>query len=117
MRRKVAAIVILIGVVLVGQKLVGSFEHAPVPVEVRYLLPPGTTGLDVVVTPTGGGPARAQLTSTDPGREVISHSRLPSGDNAFAITLAFGEVRRTVTRTIEAQRDAVVRIDLSHENP
>ncbi len=113
MRRKVALIVLLVGVVLVGGKLMGTFDRSPVPLEVHYLVPRDTAAVEVVVSPPAGGAAVATFENRDPGEDVVSHPRLPAGDNAFAITLvdrAGG--RRIVTRTVEARRDAVVRIDL-----
>lgn len=104
---------LLVGVVLVGGKLVGQLDRGPVPLEVHYLVPRDTAAVEVLVSPPAGGEAIATFESRDPSEDVVSHTRLPAGDNAFAITLVdrAGE-RRTVTRMVEARRDAVIRIDL-----
>jgi hypothetical protein len=107
-------IVLFVGVVLVGGKLLGQFDKGPVPLEVHYLVPAGTAAVEVVVSPPSGGAAVATFESHDPGPDVVSHSRLPAGDNDFAITLVDGiGGRRTLNRTVEVRRDAVVRIDLT----
>ena len=55
MRRKVALIVLAVGAVLVGGKLVGSVDKGPVPLEVHFLVPPGIAAVEVVVSSPAGG--------------------------------------------------------------
>jgi hypothetical protein len=111
--RKVASLIALIALLLVGGKYVFHvFDSGPVPVEIHYLLgdPPVASGLDVQL----GQDAHFETTLVSP--DVVQKTRLPSGERRAAITMISrsGE-RHTVYRSIEVQRDAVIKVDLSHE--
>ena len=115
MRKKVALLILMVGAVAVGAKMFGDVGKGPVPVEIHYLLPAGDS-VEVVAAPVTGGPATATFSGS--GAEAVSHTRLPGGDVDLAITLvAPSGARRTVHRTVTAERNAKIRIDLSREGP
>ncbi len=118
-RKKIAQLVLLVGVILVGGHFVQSCDHAPVAVEIHYLLgdPPICSGLEVIVEPGGpsGGPAVDHFQTTLIAPDVRQATRLPPGDNTLSITLVAGDARHTVKRTITVVEHAVIRLDLSHE--
>ena len=108
----------LVGALLVGAYLFDSGSRGPVPVEIHYMLgdPPVATELEVVFTrEAGGGPvARFQTQLVAP--DVKQITRLPAGRHVMDITmLTPGGQRRRVQRTIEAVRDAVIRLELAFE--
>jgi hypothetical protein len=116
--RKLVTIAVLVGAVVLGGRLLGVLGRGPVPLEIHYLLgdPPGCVALEVVATPVGADEAAGSFATSIIGRDVIQRTRLPGGEERLDITLVGASgARRTVRRTIVAERDAVVRIDLSRE--
>ncbi len=114
--RRIASLVVLIGALLVGAQLFNAASHGPVPVEIHYLLgdPPVASGLDVVFSPAGGGPAVARFETRLVGPDVKQTTRLPAGAQVMDITIVGpGGERHSIQRTIEASRGAVIRLDLS----
>jgi hypothetical protein len=114
--RKIVSIVVLLGLVLVGGRLLGLYGAAPVPVEIHYLLgdPPAAAGLEV--TFRRGDDVVARFETRLVGPDVAQKTRLPAGEDHLDITLvAANGARRTVQRTITAERDARIRLDLSRE--
>jgi hypothetical protein len=112
--------VVLIGALLVGAQLFTSTSRGPVPVEIHYLLgdPPRVARLEVGVTPETGGEHVARFESELLGPDVKQITRLPAGRHVMDITMigANGS-RRTVQRTIEATRGAVIRLELARDAP
>jgi hypothetical protein len=118
--RKLAGLVLLVGAVLIGGKLLGAFQSGPVPIEIHYLLgdPPVAAALEVVAAREGGGPAVGRFETTLVGPDVKQATRLPGGRQTLDITLVSAAGgRHTVQRTLDVERGAVVRIDLSREHP
>ena len=116
--RKIVSMIVLVGVVLVAGRLLGVFGEGPLPLEIHYLLgdPPVCAALEVTFTPAGTGEVAATFATRLVGPDVKHSTRLPGGDERLDITLIAADgARRTVTRTILAQRNAVVRLDLSRE--
>jgi hypothetical protein len=116
--RKLVSLVALVGLILVGTKFFGVFTGGPVAVEIHYGLgePPVADALEVAFVPAGGDAPVARFETKLVGPDVAEHTRLPSGPHRLEITLiGAGGARRTVERTIEVQRNAVIRIDLSRE--
>jgi hypothetical protein len=114
--RKIVSMVVLVGLVLVGGRLLGVYGAGPVPVEIHYLLgdPPVASELDV--TFRRGDYVVARFETKLVGPDVAHKTRLPAGDDRLDITLvAANGARRTVQRTITAERDARIRLDLSRE--
>jgi hypothetical protein len=114
-RRRLAGLVFLLGLVVVGSKLFGSWSEASVPVEIHYRLgnPPIATAIEVEI---GRGTARFDTTLVAP--DIVQKTRLPAGPQKLEITLVFADgARHTVHRVIDARRDAVVWLDLSREGP
>jgi hypothetical protein len=110
--RKIASLVVLVVLLLVGGKLFQSWSAGPVPVEIHYLLgdPPVAAGLEVTAGPY------AHFETTLVGPDVVDKTHLPAGPHRLEITMLAPNGRRyTVYRTIEAARNAVIRIDLSRE--
>jgi hypothetical protein len=116
--RKALSLVALVGLLAVGARFFGLFGSAPVPVEIHYLLgdPPVCSALEVAIAPGGEGDVAARFETSLVGPDVVHRPRLPGGAEILTITLVQpGGARRTVTRTIEAERGAVIRLDLTHE--
>jgi hypothetical protein len=116
--RKIVSMVVLLGVIFVAGRLFGVYGEGPVPLEIHYLLgdPPVCAGLEVTFTPAGKDEVAARFETTLVGPDVKQSARIPGGDERVDITLVAPDgTRRTVTRTITAQRNAVVRLDLSRE--
>jgi hypothetical protein len=116
--RKIVSMVVLLGVVFVAGRLLGVVGEGPVPLEVHYLLgdPPVWKGLEVTFTPAGKSEVAARFETTLVSADVKQSTRLPGGDERADITLISADgARHTVTRTIAAQRGAVIRLDLSRE--
>jgi hypothetical protein len=116
--RRVASLAVLVGALLIGAHLFDSSARGPVPVEIHYLLgdPPRATRLEVLFEPEGGGEAVARFETELVSPDVTQITRLPGGRHVMDITMTgAGGERRTVRRTIEAARDAKIRIDLSRE--
>ena len=115
--RKLLSIAALVGGALVVGRLLGVGASGPVPLEIHYLLgdPPICTALEVQATPAGRDEPAARFETSLVAPEVIHKTRLPAGDERLEITLVSAHGRRTVARTIDAARGAVVRLDLSRE--
>jgi hypothetical protein len=117
-RKKIAQLVLLVGVLVVGVTFARSCDHAPVATEIHYLLgdPPIAAGLEVIAEPPEGGAAYDHFQTTLVSPDVKQTPRLPLGDIKLDITLvgANGN-RRSVTRTITVERNAVIRLDISRE--
>jgi hypothetical protein len=116
--RRVAGAVLLVGALLIGAHLLDSSARGPVPVEIHYRLgdPPVATALEVLFAPEGGGPAAASFETRLVSPDVKHITRLPAGRHVMDITMtARSGARRTVRRTIEASRGAVIRLELEGE--
>ena len=116
--RKVVSFIVLMGVILVGGKFAGLYGTGPVPVEIHYLLgdPPIAAALEVAFVPVGSAEVAARFETHIISRDVAEKTRLPGGEVRLDITLvAASGTRKTVQRTITAERSAVVRLDLSRE--
>lgn len=113
--RRLAALVLLVGGVLLGGRLLGVWGGGPVPVELHYLLgdPPRATALEVRFTRPGAADELARFQTSLIAPDVRQSTRLPAGTVALSITLTGPAGARAVTRTIEAERDAVIRLDLT----
>jgi len=116
--RKLLTTLALVGAVAIGGQLFGLVGSGPVPVEIHYLLgaAPPVAALEVVATPAGSSEVAARFETKLIGPDVVHKARLPGGEVRLDVTLidATG-AGHTVTRTITAERDAKVRIDLSRE--
>jgi hypothetical protein len=112
-RRKLAGLVLLLGALWVGAYLMGAAEKV-VPVEIHYVLgdPPVAPRLEAVFRQEGSTEPIARFATEMVSRDVVHRTRLPKGRHVVEITLGDGP---TVTRTIDAQRDAVIRLELSRE--
>src|SRR5262245_9378462 len=107
---------VLVGLIFVGARFFGVIGAGPVPVEIHYLLGPEPTAVEVALR--SRGTAVASFETSLVGPDVVEKTRLPAGDVDLEITLVgAGGARRTVGRTIQAERGAVIRIDLSRETP
>ncbi len=109
--------ILLVGLLLVGSRFFGLIGGGPVPVEIHYLFtaaPPAALEVDFRSKP--GEPPVATFETRLVGPDVVERTRLPAGAVDLDITLVgAGGARRTVGRTIQAERGAIIRIDLSRE--
>jgi len=116
--RKIVSIVVLVGLVLVGGRFLGLYGTGPVPVEIHYLLGDPPVAAELEVTFRRGDDVVARFETKLVSPDVAQKTRLPAGDDRLDITLvAENGTRRTVQRTITAERDARIRLDLSREVP
>jgi len=114
--RKIVSIVVLVGLVLVGGRLLGLYGAGPVPVEIHYLLGDPPVAAELEVTFRRGDDVVARFETKLVSADVAQKTRLPGGEDRLDITLvAKNGARRTVQRTITAERDARIRLDLSRE--
>jgi len=116
--RKLATTLALVGALAVGGRLFGLFGTGPVPLEIHYFLGPAPqiASLEVVSTRAGSSEPAARFETQLIGPDVVHRTRLPGGDVRLDVTLVSpGGARHTVTRTITAERDATIRIDLSRD--
>jgi hypothetical protein len=116
--RKALTFIAFVALLLVGGRFVGLFNEGPVAVEIRYRLgvPPVAAALDVSFVPARGGGEVAHFATRLVADEVVERTRLPPGPTRLEITLVSAAgARHTVERSIEAERDAIVRVDLSRE--
>jgi hypothetical protein len=117
--RKILTLAVLLAGIFLGGKFLGLFVTGgagPVPVEIRYVLgdPPVAAGLEVVFH--RGEDVVARFETKLVGPVVTQKTRLPAGEEHLDITLIGANgARRTVQRTITAERDAVIRLELAHE--
>jgi hypothetical protein len=110
--------VVLVGALLVGAHLFEAGSRGPVPVELHFGLgdPPVASAIEVVFTPEAGGEPVARFHTTLVAPDVKHITRLPAGRHVMDITmLTPGGSRHRARRTIEAARDAVIRLELAHE--
>ena len=116
--RKLVATIVLLGLIFLGSRFFGVIGGGPVPVEIHYLLgtPPVAAGLDVELRRVPAEPPVARFETQLVGPDVVQTTRLPAGAIDLDITLiSAAGARRTVLRSIEAERGAVIRLDLSRE--
>ena len=105
--------VLLVGVVVVGGYLVSSRDKV-VPVEVHYVLgdPGGLARLEAIYYRPGDDEPVARFTTEMIAPEVVQKTRLPRGD--LVVEIRLGEAP-PVRRSLEARRDAVIRLELAGE--
>jgi hypothetical protein len=116
--RRLLALIALVALLLVGSRLVGVIGAGPVPITIHYRLgaAPATAALEVVFRTKPGEPPVARFETQLIGPDVVESTRLPAGAVDLDITLVTPDgARRTLGRTIEAVRDAVITIDLQRE--
>jgi hypothetical protein len=108
-----AGLVLLLGAIGVGSYLFGARDRV-VPVEIHYALgdPPAAGRLEAVYRRQGSSDAVARFTTELISPEVVHATRLPAGPLTVEITV--GQAA-SVTRTIEARRGAVIRLELARE--
>jgi hypothetical protein len=113
-RRRIASIVLLAAVVLVGGRLLTARDTL-VPVQVTYRLPAAATRVEVEVRAAGGeGEPLARFMAQASGGEAVHETRLPPGDHEARVTVADAAGRgASATRRFHAERDARVTIDLT----
>ncbi len=112
-RRRIASLVLLVGVVYVGLRFFGSSDKL-VQATLVYQVPPGAQRLEAEVRPRGGGdPVARFLSVVDPGvSELRQKTRLPPGSHEVVIDVAGDGFELHTTRAVEVTEDAVVTIRL-----
>jgi hypothetical protein len=114
--QRLAAIALLVAGVFLGGRLLGVFDGGLVPVEIHYVLgtPPVATALEARFHRPGKDETLASFETRLVGPDVAHETRLPAGEIVLEITLvAPGGGRRSLTRTIRAERGAVIRLQLA----
>ena len=113
-RRRIASFILLIGVLFLGARFLGSREKL-VPATIVYKLPAGTSRLEAEFRESGKDTlvARQVAAELQVAREVRQAIQLPPGTLDLSVTLTSDAGAETRTRrTIEVARDAVVTVDL-----
>ncbi len=117
-RRRIASLILLVGVILVGAQLLRSREHI---VDATIVLhvgdAPWASRVEVDMTPAAGGPPLAHLVWAVSGPEVSLKTHLPPGQYQAQVTLTADLRSEQSERTVYIARDAVVTLDLSATAP
>jgi hypothetical protein len=116
MKRRIASVIALIGVVFVGSLLAGVW---PREVEVAYQLDPGVTELHIDYLQDGVAAASSRFDQTVTKTKVIRHSvRLQPGEYEARITV-YGPGERAVehVRVLVVPAEGLTRFDLSTRSP
>lgn len=110
-RRRLAALIAVVGIVVVAQRLVA---HWPRGVEVAYQVEPDVTELDVDYLDDGDAVASARFTNPGSKTTVFHHSvKLAPGEYRVLITLYRGQsLASEDSRTLRVPAEGQTRFDL-----
>ena len=114
MKKKLAGLVLLIGALLLGARLLRLNERL-VKVEIAYELgdPPAADRLEAVIVPREGGSAPlAEYEAMDTRPVMTQKLSLPPGLYRVDVTLVAAGRTRRVTRDIDVGRGARIELDL-----
>ena len=109
-RRRIAGFILLIGVLFVGSRLLGTRDKL-VDATLAYGVPPGTKHLEVEAFVSGQDAPVARLVANDlHDVPVVTHkTRLPPGTVRLVVTVDESPPEQ---RTIEVTSGAVITVDL-----
>lgn len=111
-RKRLAGLVLLVGAILVGGKLITATQRLAT-VQVHYLVGPGVAALDASYRPRNGGPEVAHFATRLVSPDVAHRPRMPPGLYDVDVTLTFTTGTSAVARrSIEASDGVIVTVDL-----